>query len=88
MTTTSSPRILRHCLMAGLCSAAEETEEYTATRDTSARENDERSKLNGARYRCPYGEPDTSATVWVNNAPRTKTVALHCERKWIEDNNV
>ena len=47
--------VLRHCLMAGLCSEAEGTEELTGS--SSARENDERIRLGGARHRCPYGTP-------------------------------
>ena len=63
MATTSNPRILRHCLMAGLCSASEATNQYSG-RFEVRQEMDERSILGGAMHRCPYGDPDTSATVW------------------------
>ncbi len=85
--------VLRHCLMAGLCSAAEDTEELTASYEA---DEDERSRLGGAKHRCPYGTPDASAS--VNRARRrgsdgryihttTDTATLHCERLWVEANS-
>ena len=77
--------VLRHCLMAGLCSAAEETEELTASHDA---EIDERSRLGGAKHRCPYGTPDANAAVdraQSSGGYRTvDTATLHCERLWVE----
>ena len=78
--------VLRHCLMAGLCSAAEETEELTASYDA---EIDERSRLGGARHRCPYEAPATDAAVdkaWSGSEGYTAvdTATLHCERLWVE----
>ncbi len=77
--------VLRHCLMAGLCSAAEETEELTGS--SSAREDDERSRLEGARHRCPYGTPATNAVVKRYSSGTTTTATLHCERLWVEANS-
>lgn len=76
---------LRHCLMAGLCSAAVTTEELSGS--SSAREDDERSRLGGARHRCPYGTPATNAIVKRHSSLSRDTATLHCERKWIEDNS-
>ena len=83
--------VLRHCLMAGLCSAAEETEELTASHNA---EDDERSRLGGARHRCPYGAPATDAVVartrnfgGQGSDPAyipSSTATLHCERLWVE----
>ena len=81
--------VLRHCLMAGLCSAAEDTEELTASYEA---DEDERSRLGGAKHRCPYGTPEANATV---NRARTSTgtyatedtATLHCERLWVEANS-
>jgi hypothetical protein len=71
--------------MAGLCSASEETDELTGS--SSTRENDERSRLGGARHRCPYGTPDTNAVVdvvWSGGYRTVYTATLHCERLWVE----
>ena len=74
--------VLRHCLMAGLCSAAEDTEELTGS--SSAREDDERSRLGGVRHRCPYGTPATDAIVKRYSSTYRDTATLHCEREWME----
>ncbi|MDE2687604.1 MAG: hypothetical protein OXI16_08945 [Chloroflexota bacterium] len=76
--------VLRHCLMAGLCSAAEETEERVTAAD-----EDERSRLGGAKHRCPYGTPATDAAVErtriIGGGYQTvDTATLHCERLWVE----
>lgn len=76
--------VLRHCLMAGLCSAAEETEELTS--GPSLRKEDERSRLGGARHRCPYGTPATDAIVKRYSSTYRDTAKLHCERLWVESN--
>ena len=73
--------VLRHCLMAGLCSAAEETEELT---DSINADDDERSRLGGARHRCPYGTPSTNASVTRGRQGTIDTATLHCERLWVE----
>lgn len=78
--------VLRHCLMAGLCSAAEDTEELTASHEA---EIDERTRLGGAKHRCPYGTPEANAAVdrarKVGGGYRTiATATLHCERLWVE----
>lgn len=76
--------VLRHCLMAGLCSAAEETEERVTAAD-----EDERSRLGGAKHRCPYGTPATDAAVKSiqkngGGYQTVDTATLHCERLWVE----
>ena len=77
--------VLRHCLMAGLCSAAEDTEELT---DSLNADDDERSRLGGAKHRCPYGTPSTSAVIRrYGVGGSTTTATLHCERLWVEANS-
>ena len=76
--------VLRHCLMAGLCSAAEETEELT---DQYSADYDERTRLGGARHRCPYGTPATNAPVERSDTGTEHTATLHCERLWVETNS-
>lgn len=76
--------VLRHCLMAGLCSAAEETEELT---DQYSADYDERTRLGGAKHRCPYGTPATDAVVKRYASGSTTTATLHCERLWVEANS-
>lgn len=74
---------LRHCIAAGVCSAAEETYSYSGS-STSWKDDDERSRLNGAEWRCPYGTPDTDVSVELNQYGWTLTADLHCERLWLE----
>lgn len=78
--------VLRHCLMAGLCSAAEETENLTTLYSA---DDDERSRLGGAKHRCPYGTPATDAALeWARQTGggyrKVDTATLHCERLWVE----
>ena len=73
--------VLRHCLMAGLCSAAEKTEELT---DAYSSDTDERTRLGGAKHRCPYETPSASASVSRNRNGTLDTATLHCERLWVE----
>ena len=80
--------VLRHCLMAGLCSAAEETEEITGQH--YATDDDERTRLGGAKHRCPYGTPATDASVKTRTTYPQRvedTATLHCERLWVEANS-
>ena len=75
--------VLRHCLMAGLCSAAEETEVLTGVHDRTVK--DERTRLGGARHRCPYETPATDAA--VKGLTSVDMATLHCERLWVEANS-
>lgn len=75
---------LRHCLMAGLCSAAEPT----GTRGgRNPNYKDERTRLNGTQWRCPYTRDTTAHYAKPKNTDtQYSQITLHCERLWIEEN--
>lgn len=83
----SSIGTLRHCLMAGMCSAAVST---GTRRGTGANYQSERNRLNNAKWRCPYSSGNTATQYtkpYDDDSRRYSRITLHCERKWIEENS-
>ena len=84
--TTETYGTLRHCLMAGMCSAAETTSTSGSTSDDDYAS--ERDRLNQARWRCPYSADTSAQNAKTNYQSHIyKRVSLHCERDWIEENS-
>ena len=85
--TTETYGTLRHCLMAGMCSAAETTGTLGIADGAYASERD---RLNQAKWRCPYSA-NTSAQYTKKSTDLQhfsyRRVSLHCERDWIEENS-
>ena len=84
--TTETYGTLRHCLMAGMCSAAEPT--GTSGSGTDDSRAPERKRLNQAKWRCPYSaNTSRQYTKTHDDSQYYKRVSLHCERDWIEENS-
>ena len=80
--TTKIYGTLRHCVMAGMCSAAEITSLAGISDSAYA---SERARLNQAKWRCPYSANTNAQCIRTNSHRRLdKRVSLHCEREWIE----
>ena len=86
--TTETYGTLRHCIMAGMCSAAEPTGTLGSSTDDNYAS--ERDRLNQAKWRCPYSA-STSAQYTKKSTDMQhfdyRRVSLHCERDWVEENS-
>ena len=85
--TTEIYGTLRHCGMAGMCSAAETTGTLGVSASNSA---SERERLNQAKWRCPYSANTTAQYTKKHTDLQHldyRRVSLHCEREWIEENS-